>query len=375
MIRILFIIRSLEPGGAERQMIELIKGIDKTRFSITIATFYDVGRLRQEINGLIGVQMLPLHKKSRWDILPFFYPLWQVIHKSNPQIIHGYMGVANVLSLIVGRLSGAKVVWGVRASNMDLSNYDWLSRVIFRLECIFSRFADMIIVNSRTGRDYHLAHGFPAERMVVIPNGIDTERFHHDIDLRKRVRAEWYVTKNEKLIGLVGRLDPMKDHQTFLKAAALLMQERKDVRFVCVGDGPDDYRRELQSFGEELGLDERLIWTGERQDMPAVYNALDIATSSSSFGEGFPNVVGEAMACGVPCVVTDVGDSALIVGDTGVVVPPKSPEKLANGWKIMLERLYDNNSTIKTKTRNRIVSEFNNELLVQRTSDALERLL
>lgn len=375
MIRILFIIRSLEPGGAERQMIELIKGIDKTRFSITVATFYDVGRLRQEINGLIGVQMLPLHKKSRWDILPFFWSLWQVVLKSDPQIIHGYMGMANVLSLLVGRFSGAKVVWGVRASNMDLSYYDWLSRVIFHLECIFSRFADMIVVNSRAGRDYHRAHGFPTERLVVIPNGIDAERFHPDIELRKRVRAEWCITEDEKLIGLVGRLDPMKDHQAFLKAAVLLVQEKKDIRFVCVGDGRDDYRRELQAFGKELGLDERLIWTGERQDMPAVYNALDIATSSSAYGEGFPNVIGEAMACGVPCVVTDVGDSALIVGDTGVVVPPKSPEKLVNGWKIMLERLYDNTSTIKTKTRNRIVSEFNNELLIQRTSDALERLL
>jgi glycosyltransferase involved in cell wall biosynthesis len=203
--------------------------------------------------------------------------------------------------------------------------------------------------------------------MVVIPNGIDTKRFCPDPEARQRIRAEWGVTESEKLIGLVGRLDPMKDHPTFLRAAALLMQEREDVHFVCVGDGPADYRRELHALGEELGLGQRLIWASARGDMPAVYNALDIATSSS-YGEGFPNVVGEAMACGVPCVVTHVGDSARIVGETGVVVPPKDPEALAVGWKSSLAR---DGSEVALKARLRVEENFSVGRMVERTEKAI----
>ena len=134
------------------------------------------------------------------------------------------------------------------------------------------------------------------------------------------MRLEWGIAECEKLIGQVGRLDPMKDHSTFLKAAALLAHERKDVRFVCVGEGPTGYRDELYSLAKTLGLASRLIWAGSRRDMPAVYNAFDVAVSSSRWGEGLPNVIAEAMACGVPCVVTDVGDSAFVVDKLGVVV-------------------------------------------------------
>ena len=203
---------------------------------------------------------------------------------------------------------------------------------------------------------------------LFIPNGIDTEWFRSDPEARQRIRTEWGLTESEKLIGLVGRLDPMKDHPTFLRAAAMLSQERGDVRFVCVGDGPTDYRRELSALGKELGLTQRLIWAGVREDIPAVYNALDIVTSSSSYGEGFPNVVGEAMACEVPCVATDVGDSAWIVGETGVVVSPKDPEALAAGWKTSLAR---HGSEMALEARLRVEENFSVERLIEQTERAI----
>jgi glycosyltransferase involved in cell wall biosynthesis len=211
--------------------------------------------------------------------------------------------------------------------------------------------------------------------MVVIPNGIDTKRFKPDSEARAKVRSQWGISEHTILIGLVGRLHPMKDHLTFLKAAALLSKQQQDVQFVCVGTGLEDYAQELYRLAQEFGISEKVIWAGACADMPAVYNALDIASSSSSYGEGFANVIGEAMACEVPCVVTDVGDSAWIVENTGIVVSPQNPEALANGWSLLIKQQQYKDAALKSKTRSRIVSEFSCNKLVQNVADVLNQTL
>lgn len=374
MIRLCFLIRSLDRGGAERQLTELIKGLDRSRFAVTVATFYDGGALRPEIESTEGVQVLSLHKKGRWDALPSLWRLAQIIRQVKPQIVHGYLAVANELALM-GRLAGAKVVWGLRASNVDFSRYDWFSAWSFRIAAWLSRFTDLIVVNSHAGKRHHVAQGYCGTRMLVIHNGFDTARFHPDDEAGRRMRRAWGIGAHERLIGLVGRLDPMKDHPTFLRAAVLLARARQDVRFVCVGDGPVSYRRELQALATELGLGERLVWAGALSDMRAVYNALDIATSSSSFGEGFSNVTGEAMACGVPCVVTDVGDSATIVGNSGQIVPPGAPPALLAAWERLLDLPIEDRAALGRAARERIVDEYSLQQLVCKTEAALTTLL
>jgi glycosyltransferase involved in cell wall biosynthesis len=373
MIHVLFINRRFEQGGAERQLIEILKGIDKNRFCVAVATFYEGGALANEMKAIEGLRWIPLRKWGRWDVLPFVWRLWQAGKGFRPQIIHGYMGVANHVALFLGQLLGAKVVWGIRSSDMDFRHYDWLSALSFRLERFLSRFVDLVLANSQTGGRYHVARGFPAERLVVVPNGIDVQRFHPDAEARARIRKEWDITGSEILIGLVARFDPMKDHPTFLRAVTRSTEDK--LRFVCIGWGPDAYQSALRRLASELGVDDRIIWAGARQDMSEVYNGLDLLTLSSAFGEGFPNVVAEAMSCGTPCVVTNVGDSAWIVGDTGVVVPPKSPEALATGWSEMIKRLDAERSNLSERARSRIVDNFRRELLVERTSDALAALL
>jgi glycosyltransferase involved in cell wall biosynthesis len=159
----------------------------------------------------------------------------------------------------------------------------------------------------------------------------------------------------------------MKGHPIFLEAAALVTKRRKETRFVCVGGGPEEYQANLQRLGESLGLADRLLWAGVRQDMPAVYNALDILVSSSSYGEGVSNAVGEAMASGIPCVVTNIGDSAWVVGDRGVVVPPKEPISLGNA----LERLLDHRPHTAAEIRLRIIEQLSVESLIVNTERAL----
>jgi glycosyltransferase involved in cell wall biosynthesis len=254
---------------------------------------------------------------------------------------------------------------------MDLSRYDWLTRFSYRLECLLSSHADLIIVNSIAGREYALCNGFPADKTIVIPNGIDINRFSPDHSLRRKVRAEWLISDDDILIGLVARLDPMKGHPTFIKAASLIASERKDVKFVCIGDGPLEYKKYLVRIAIDNGIEGRLIWADARRDITSVYNALDVAALSSSYGEGFPNVIGEAMACEVPCLVTDVGDASWIVGETGVVVKPRDPNALAAGMIEILENIERKGTKKTSEARKRICEHFDVETMVAKTVKAL----
>lgn len=372
-MKITFLIRSLDYGGAERQLIALAKGLHAKGHTVLVSVFYPKGPLEKDLREA-GVPVRILNKQGRWDVFGFLSRLIKLLKQEQPDVLHGYLGVPNIITVLLKPVfSQVRMVWGVRSSNMDLNRYDWLLRLAYRIECMLSRFADLIIVNSRAGLEYAATHGFPRQKMVVIPNGIDMKRFFPDPGERRRVRAEWGVREDETLIGLVGRLDPMKDHPNFLKAAALLARERDNVRFVCVGDGPAGYRQKLQEYSRELGLADRLIWAGAREDMPAVYNALDIA-SSSSFGEGFPNVVGEAMACGVPCAVTDVGDSAWIVGDAGMVVQPGDPEALAGACRDIISFPATVRRALSSSAKQRIEELFDSRQLVTRTERMLAEL-
>ncbi len=367
-LTLVFLTRSLDSGGAERQLVTLSKGLHAQGYAIVVVVFYPGGSLEKELREA-GVTVRVVDKRGRWDVCGFVLRLVRLLHQERPDILHSYLVVPNLLTVMLKPLFlHTKVVWGIRASNVDLSRYDWFVRLTFKVSCWLARFTDLIIVNSQSGWDYHLACGFPREKMVVISNGIDTGRFKPDPEARQRMRTAWGIKGHEKLIGLVGRLDPMKDHPTFLQAAALVAREREDVVFVCVGDGPANYRQELQELSEELGVGKCLNWVGKLDDMPAVYNALDIATSSSSYGEGFPNVIGEAMACGVPCVVTNVGDAAYIVGKTGVVVPPKNPRALAEGWKACLA--CDRDVRVWS-AQSRIEENFSVQRLIEQTEKAL----
>ena len=182
-----------------------------------------------------------------------------------------------------------------------------------------------------------------------------------------------WVKATAVLIGIIGRIDPMKGHSVFLQAAARLDSLR--LRFVVVGDGPQEYRQQLAELGRSLGLDNRLVWAPGRQNVTQVYNALDICCSASIFGEGFPNVVGEAMACGVPCVVTDVGDSAWVAGAGGLTVIPKDCNALSETLARISRLSNEERSALGQQARKRIIENFSVETMVRRTEDALEDLV
>lgn len=368
---IFFLARSLDRGGAERQLVVLAKGLVRRGHTVAVVVFFG-GAIYEAELAEAGVRVIDLRKKSRWDILPFLNRLVRLLRKERPVVLHSYLGVPNILATVLKPLlPGTRIIWGVRASNVDLSHYDWLLRLAYALERRLSRFADRIIANSYAGKCHAVANGFPKSKLVVIPNGINTEYFQFDPEGRQQVRSEWGLGEDELLVGLVARLDPMKDHPTFLEAASRIACVRDDVRFVCVGDGSTDYVGVIKQQAAALGLTDHLIWAGARDNMPSIYSALDIVTSTSAFGEGFSNTIAEAMACGVPCVVTDVGDSASIVGDTGSVVAPGDHRALAAAIQHLIALPPEERRSLGEMCRARIVSEFGMDRLVQRTEHAL----
>ena len=363
-VKILFLTRSLNYGGAERQLILLARGLHQRGHDVAVALFYSGGPLEADLREA-SVRILPLNKRGRWDVFGFLTRLVRTMLHERPDLVHAYIG--NLMTLF-GKpfLPSMRIVWGIRSSSMDYSRYNWLFRICYALECGLAWSADLIISNSQAGYRSHVADGYPKDKTVVIPNGIDTVRFFPNPEARERIRAQWGIAEDEALIGLVGRLDPKKDHETFLQAAVLLMQERKHVRFVCVGTGPSEYRTALHNRAHALGLTNHLLWVSAQSQVADVYNALDLLVNSSSYGEGFANVLGEAMACGVPCVATDVGDSGLVIGDAGQLVPPKDPVALKTAMQQVLDR-----KPCPAEIRRRIVEHFSVENLVLVTERTL----
>jgi glycosyltransferase involved in cell wall biosynthesis len=355
--------RSLGIGGAERQMVQLAVGLHARGYKVTAGLFYCGGVLDRELIDR-GIAIVDLGKRGRWDVPGFLLRLVRALRAARPDIVYPFLGTANIVAAAVRPFAPRfRLLWSIRASNMDPGHYDWASDFGYRLERAFSRSPDLIISNSRAGAEYAVKHGFPGERIVVVPNGIDTQRFRPDDGLRREARARWGLAEGEIAVGVLARIDPMKDHATFLRAAAIVAAKRPETRFLCIGEGPPDYRRKLQGIADEAGIGGRLLWPGPAADPVPELNGLDIVCSSSSEGEGFSNAVAEAMACGRPCVVTDVGDSALVVGDTGLVVPPRDPAALAEA---LIEAL-DLPADTGKRARERVVSEFSVDNMVERT--------
>lgn len=367
-MRIMLAIPSLERGGAETQFVRLVNGLRGRGHRVCAVVLGSDGPLGAEVEGPVSY----LGKRSRLGLPAALARLAALAGRERPEAYYGFLAMPNILGAALRTLRpGMRLAFGLRASDMRLSDYGAASRIVTRLETVAASLADLVICNSEAGRKSAAARGMAAHTLCVVHNGIDTARFRPDKTLGATLRQAWGVPAEARLIGMVARLDPMKDHSNFLKAAALVAERRPEARFVCVGGGSEGYASELHRQAGTFGLDERLTWAGARGDMPAVYNALELLCLASAYGEGFPNVLGEAQSCGVPCATTDVGDAALVVGDTGAVVPRRNPEALAGAMLAQLARLEAEGASLRGACRERVVENFSVERMVERTEELL----
>lgn len=364
-MKVILFTRSLNAGGTERQMVLLARGLAARGHEVVVVLLYGGGALEASLAGS-AVRIVALGKAGRWDVLGPLMRLRSLFVTEKADAVYAFLPMQTVLAAL---LAPGRVVFGLRAGGMDLARYDRLSALSYRAEVFLSRRAAAIVANARAIRVQVGLQGIDPSRVAVIANGIDTDAFQPDPAGRAKLRQEWRVPDGAPLIGMVARIDPMKDHGNFLRAAAAFLAIHPTARFVCVGDGGPAYRRGLVQQAEALELGGAVIWAGERHDLAAVYSALDIATLSSAFGEGFANVIGEAMACGTPVVATDVGDAAAIVGDCGLSVRAGDPSALAEGWRSIAAR---DRAALSTAARARIVAQFSVARMVERTERVLD---
>ena len=369
MIRVTHIIAGLAPDGAEKMLHRLIAGMDSTRFESEVISLTDLGPMARQIEAC-GARARALGMK-RGSANPFYLlRLAGWLRKSQPQVIQTWMYHADLVGGIAARLAGlSSVVWNIRHSELhpetDKRSTLWTARACARLS---RRLPKRIVCCSEASRKFHADMGYAPDRMQVIPNGFDLNRFQSDPRQRVQTREALGIPQSAPVIGLIARKHAVKDHRNFMQAAGLLHRELPEVHFVLCGEGITSQDPELTAWAESAGIQGVCHLLGQREDIPQILNALDVATSSSS-GEAFPNAVAEAMSCGIPCVVTDVGDARFVVGETGGVVPPRAPAALAAGWKQLLGAGPDVRRRLGLAARARVEQNFGLAALVKQYQD------
>jgi glycosyltransferase involved in cell wall biosynthesis len=304
--------------------------------------------------------------------------LWRTIRRSRPDAVQTWMYHANLLGGLAAYAAGRRnICWGIRQSALSARAVSRLTRLVSWLSARLSRrLPRRIVCCAQKALQTHAEAGYDRQRMVVIPNGYDLSAFRPDLSSGAALRSGLGIGSEAPVIGFVARFHAFKDHANLLNALALLRESGVAPTCLLVGTDMDEGNAELAGITGRLGLADQVRLLGARNDIPAVMNALDIHVMSS-FSEGFPNVLAEAMACGTPCISTDVGDAAQIVGASGRIVPPRDPAALADAVRHMLaERRGPGWSARQAAARRHILENFSMERMLASYHEAwaLDRL-
>ena len=358
MVTIVHLITGLETGGAERTLSRLVACTDRDRFRSLVVSITDAGNMAPAVDRA-GIELISLGIRRGVPDPRGLFRLGRILREVRPDILQTWLYHADFLGLVVKQLGYIPhLIWNVRCSDMSLASVSVAGGGLRRLLSWCSAIPDAVIVNSRAGRLFHERIGYSPRRWEHVPNGFDTDELRPNFGARRLIRAELGIDDETIVIGLPARYHPMKDHSTFLEAAATLAERRPEVCFALLGAGIEPSNRPLAKAIAWRGMSDHIRLLGERSDVAEVYAALDIATLSSACGEGFPNVLGEAMACGLPCVATDIGDASELLGRTGIVVPPRDPRALAAAWLALIEIGAEGRRSLGSKARDRIVRDY-----------------
>ena len=375
-MKLAIVITGLSGGGAEMMLLKVLERLDRRRFSPHVISLTSRGEIGARIEKL-GVPVECLGMRSGHFSPTKFLRLVGRLRKLHPDAVHTWMYHADLLGGLAARLAGIRAVgWAIRHSNFSSSHSKRSTLWVMKACAVLSRrIPRRILCCSQIGNDVHVSAGYDEEKMVVIPNGFDLARFRPDADARVSVRAELGLSEDTPLVGLIARFDPQKDHAGFFEAAARTYRSRPDAHFLLAGTGAAGNNTALRRAIQQAGVVGNTHLLGRREDIPRLMAALDVLVSSSSFGEGFPNVLGEAMACGVPCVVTDVGDSAEIVGETGRVVAPGDMAALAQDIVEVLGLSDKERRALGARARERVQARYRIGSVVRQYEEFYEHLI
>jgi glycosyltransferase involved in cell wall biosynthesis len=358
MLTIVHLITGLETGGAERMLAHLAIRTDRDRFRAVVVSMTGVGTIGPAI-AAAGVTLRTLGMRRGLPDARAIPRLIRILQEFRPAVLQTWLYHADLLGLIMRRLGQAPhLVWCLQGTETIET------AVVRPLLAWRSRDPDVIVTAARVGQRFHEGIGYHPRRWAYIPNAVDTIALRPDAEVRRRGRSELGFAEDDVAILLPARYHPMKDHANFLAAAARLAPAHPEARFVLAGADTQPDNPALAAAIAGHGLAGRVMALGERSDLETLYPAFDIVSLASAFGEALPMVLGEAMACGVPCVATDTGDCAAVIGDAGIIVPPRDPQALAAGWQRMIALGRDGRLALGLRARAQIVENYNLERIV-----------
>jgi len=373
MTHVIHLITDLEVGGAERVLAQLVTAKSSSGFRHSVISMTDLGPVGGDLIAAgVEVKVLKMHRGVPSP--GALFRLTRILQQSKPSFLQCWMYHANLMGVIAGKVAGVPyILWGIRAANPKPSGGWGMTHWVVRAGGWFSSLPAGIIAVSEAGKQLHQGWGYDASKITVIPNGFDLQGFKPDAKAYRAVREELGLTPDTVIIGLMARFHPVKDHETFLRAAASLRKKTSGVCFLLAGREVTTENPQLSRLIRKNNLVDWLYTLGCRADINRIMASLDIACLSS-YSEAFPGVVGEAMACGVPCVVTDVGDSARIVGDTGKVVPPRDPEALAAAWLELIDLGREKLRELGERARARVGQKYSLDRMVNAYESLYVRL-
>lgn len=374
MKKILHIITGLDVGGAEFTLLQLLSNIDKERFDCYVINLTDHKALIPQFHAQ-GIRVYNFDFQIKLGSLFQLLNLVRLIHKINPDLVHTWMYHADLIGGIASRLAGVRrLLWGIHHSNLDVDKNSRVTLYIVRICAWLSGvLPTRISVCSRVALDSHLHFGYrnPIDHYAVIPNGFNLALFKPDAIARRNIRSELEIPDDAVLFGMMARYHPQKDHPGFLQAALNIIARFPNVYFVLCGTGVDENNSVLQKYLSGTEWRQRIFLLGYRSDVSQIYAALDVHMLCSH-GEAFPNVLGEAMASGVPCIAAEVGDCREIIGDTGLIYPAGNvPEIIA----CMLKMLVSDRSELGRRARQRIDEHYTLDKMVDRYQSLYDKLI
>ncbi len=371
-MKVMHVITSLDIGGAEQMLRRLVTADSHIAVSHSVVTMIAGGPLQAPIEAA-GIPVTALDMTPSAASMTGLWHLSRLIRRQKPDLIQTWLYHADLAATLALQLSGRRrmtsLIWGLRCSDMHAGHATPRHRLILRCLAFLSRRPELIISNSSSGVRVHAAAGYRPKRWLVIPNGFRTQEFAPNPQQRAKMRAELGLAETDFAVVLCARVAPMKDHQTFVHAAEIFARQMPHGRFVLIGRNTDRTNTGLDRAIRDSAIADRFLRLGERDDVAAILPAMDLATVTSAFGEGFPNVLGEAMATGIPCVASAVGDAAEVIGDTGIVVPTRDPQATAAAWLEMFNKGPQGRGELGLIARRRIEQEFTMASVVDRFID------
>lgn len=373
MTRVLHIITGLGLGGAEMMLLKLLQASNRSATEHVVLTLTDLDVLGSDIRAL-GVSVHSLGISGAASGLRGLWAASRLVRSYKPDVVMTWLHHADLFGVMLKCLHPTvPLVWNLRCSKLSPEDLPRSNIVLVRLLARLSFVPSVVVANAHVGMEEHVRVGYKPRRWLVLPNGFDTREFSPDDLARKSIRNQLGIDESDFVVGMVGRYHRMKGFDLFAKAAGIAAQENARLRFVLVGTDVSEDNEELVKMFKAAGIGSRVSLLGQRRDIPAVMNGFDVLANTST-SEGFPNVVGEAMSCGLPCAVTDVGDSGVIVGQTGGVTPSGDAEALAKSWLDFVNMEASDFSSVKASARQRILDFYDISIVAHRYQELFENV-